>query len=186
MAQDKKLADEWWVMLDEEEFNDDPINLDEVFRIHKTLAGQQVVIVQVSEQEKDDPDFISLIMLDKPKRKPCKKLPVKATCKRPYRKGDRWRSPPTTPDIPPTPAAPDSGGPVSPMAQPPAGMPDGHHRHLVMYHFLHQVQVDHPQRLWTPQRRTCSNLCTDAYPITRTHPAAVPFAKPSTCESAYC
>ena len=70
---DKKLADEWWVMLDDEEFNDDPINLDEVFRIHKTLAGQQVVIVQVSEQEKDDPDFISLIMLDKPKRKPLAK-----------------------------------------------------------------------------------------------------------------
>ena len=125
---DKKLADEWWVMLDDEEFNDDPINLDEVFRIHKTLAGQQVVIVQVSEQEKDDPDFISLIMLDKPKRKPLakklpvKKLPAKKTLPKKEISGG---PPPTTPDIPPTPSAPDSGGPVSPMAQPPAGMPDG-------------------------------------------------------------
>ena len=52
MAQGLTLTDEWWVMLDDEEFNDDPINLDEVFRIHETLAGQQVVIVQVANKKR--------------------------------------------------------------------------------------------------------------------------------------
>ena len=179
---DKKLADEWWVMLDEEEFNDDPINLDEVFRIHKTLAGQQVVIVQVSEQEKDDPDFISLIMLDKPKRKPlAKKLPVK---KLPAKKT--------------LPKKEIAGGPHLPLPtshllqqhqtlvvqyhqwlNPLQACRMAHHRHLVMYHFLHQVQADHPQRLLDSPKDAPAPISAPT-PIASPEPtpAAVPLPSP--------
>jgi len=124
---DKKLADQWWVMLDDEEFNDEAIDLDEVFRIHKTLAGQQLVIVQVSEQETDEPEFITLEVLKKPERKPLtpkrtiKKLPTK---KLPTKKLPASAPQAEAPDLPGTPNPPDSSGPTSPMAKPPAGMPD--------------------------------------------------------------
>ena len=55
---EKKLADEWWVMLDDEELNDDPMSLDEVFKLHGTVPDKSLIIVQVSEQESENPNFI--------------------------------------------------------------------------------------------------------------------------------
>ncbi len=107
---EKKLADEWWVMLDDEELNDDPMSLDEVFKLHGTVPDKSLTIVQVSEQESEDPNFITLEKLAAPRRKaftkklPAKKIPVG---------GPLDGEPPK-----------DSDHKPSPMAGPPVGMPD--------------------------------------------------------------
>ncbi|MDE0820385.1 MAG: hypothetical protein OSA95_04655 [Opitutales bacterium] len=107
---EKKLADEWWVMLDDEELNDEPMSLDEVFKLHGTVPDKSLTIVQISEQESGDPNFITLEKLAAPRRKafakklPAKKIPV----------GGPLEGEPSK----------DSDHKPSPMAGPPAGMPD--------------------------------------------------------------
>jgi hypothetical protein len=112
----KKLADEWWVMLDDEELNDDPMSLDEVFKLHGTVPDKSLTIVQVSEQESDDPNFITLEKLAAPQRKAfAKKLPAKKISV-----DGRGEPQPLKPAEAPI----DSDNKPSPMAGPPVGMPD--------------------------------------------------------------
>ena len=114
---EKKLADEWWVMLDDEELNDDPMSLDEVFKLHGTVPDKSLVIVQVSEQESEDPNFITLEKLGAPRRKVfTKKLPAK---KIPPDSPQEGKLPPAKITEPQ-----DLDNKPSPMAGPPLGMPD--------------------------------------------------------------
>jgi hypothetical protein len=115
---EKKLADEWWVMLDDEELNDDPMSLDQVFKLHGTVPDKSLTIVQVSEQESEDPNFITLEKLPAPRRKAfAKKLPAKKISVDGSLEG---APPPFKAAEPPI----DSDHTPSPMAGPPVGMPD--------------------------------------------------------------
>jgi hypothetical protein len=115
---EKKLADEWWVMLDDEELNDEPMSLDEVFKLHGTVPDKSLIIVQVSEQESEDPNFITLEKLAAPRRKAfAKKLPAKKIAVDGPPGGE---PPPLKAAEPPK----DSDNKPSPMAGPPVGMPD--------------------------------------------------------------
>lgn len=114
---DKKLADEWWVMLDDEEFNEDPLSLDEIFKLHKTIPGHQILIVQDSEQETKNPKFITLEKLEKPPPKPlAKKLPLK---KLPAKEGLPKTLPADKPeDEPKASREPDSSASTTPAVMP--------------------------------------------------------------------
>ena len=86
----KRLADRWWLMLDNEELNDTPLTLTHIFRIHKATPGKEIVVVHEKEVEKDDPEYFTLDLIKptakakSPTKSPAKKIAKRAS-KRPAR-----------------------------------------------------------------------------------------------------
>ena len=125
---EKKLADEWWVMLNGEELDDATMTLDEVFKLHRTVPHKEIMIVQVSEQESKDPKLFTLekgapparkLPVKTPRKLLAKKLPTQRA-KKPATDKESSAGPPETPPPGPPSSPPSSiGAPaknLSPMA----------------------------------------------------------------------